>query len=235
MTAQQKYTGLVETIGHHFKDYKLLDEALTHPSLTKGRSGREQDPARDYDRLEFLGDRVLGLVVAEYLYGKFSKAEAGILSRRFNSLVRSETLAMIAAKINLGSYIQMSEDLAGNGGRDNRAILEDCMESLIAALYLDGGLGSARTFILQFWGDALTSLDGASRDAKSALQEFAAARNLTAPVYETVGRTGPDHAPVFTIAVSVGNSAPASGSASSKRAAEQIAAKTLLEELSGDN
>ncbi len=232
---KQKYAGLITRIGYAFKDFELLDEALTHPSLSKGRTQKHRVLVKDYDRLEFLGDRVLGLTIADYLYDSFSGAEAGVLSRRFNSLVRSETLAMIAARIDLGPYIQMSDDLAANGGRSNQGILEDCMESLIAALYLDGGFDAAKTFILKFWGDSLTSLEGASRDAKSSLQELAAARNLPGPVYTITDRQGPDHAPSFTVEVKVGEGAKASGSASSKRASEQIAAGLLLKELSDDD
>ncbi|MFT6559396.1 MULTISPECIES: ribonuclease III [Sneathiella] len=216
-------------IGHNFNDESLLEEALTHSSLTKGGK-RRKGQIRDYDRLEFLGDRVLGLVISEELFQRFKGAEAGELSRRYNAQVRKETLAEIAQQLDLQDYILMSEDLQAAGGCENPSILEDCVEALIAALYLDGGMKVARQFIEANWWCRLDNKSAKNKDPKSALQEWAAKQGKPIPVYTVINECGPDHARTFTIEVFVEGYPTYGASAMSKRGAEQLAAEKLLKE-----
>ncbi|SFZ81312.1 RNAse III [Devosia enhydra] len=211
-------------IGYKFADRELLERALTHSSAISP-SKRVQ---RSYQRLEFLGDRVLGLVVAEMLYRRFPKANEGELSRSLNALVRKETCAAIAREVDLGSAIIMGEAEARTGGAEKDAILGDVAEAVIGAIYCDGGLGQAFDLIERLFGPHI-ELAGTDRaDAKTTLQEWAQARGLEPPVYSEVDRTGPDHAPEFTIAVSVGTFAPMSAIGASKKLAEHKAAERFL-------
>ncbi|MCC3305070.1 ribonuclease III [Sneathiella sp. HT1-7] len=219
-------------LGHEFKDLGLLKAAVTHSSLIKGK-GRKAE-GEDYDRLEFLGDRVLGLVISEELFRRFETAEAGQLSRRYNAQVRRETLAEIALDMCLQDYIHMAGDLAASGGRENPSILEDVMEAVIAALYLDGGFQAARKFIKSKWWPRFDHKDASKKDAKSALQEWLAKTGKPLPCYSIVEEMGPDHDRHFKVKVEVPNFPPAMGSASSKRAAEQKAAAKMLKELKGE-
>lgn len=223
---------LMALLKHDFNDVSLLEAALTHSSLSKGN--RRGKARHDYERLEFLGDRVLGLIISEELYRRFDKAEAGQLSRRYNAQVRRESLAAIATDMNLDQYIKMSDDLAAAGGQQNPAILEDVVEALIAALYLDGGYRAARTFIKSRWWTRFDREDAAKKDAKSALQEWAAKKGKPLPVYHVVEETGPDHDRRFVIEVSVEGAPGQTGQGSSKRMAEQAAAEKLLEGLQGE-
>lgn len=223
---------LAEALGHRFAAPTLLAEALTHPSAIKpgGRKAR----ARDYDRLEFLGDRVLGLVIAELLHTRFPTADAGELARRFNSLVRQESLARIADSIGLGDFVRLSKSERESGGAAKPAILADACEAVIAALYLDGGLPAAESFIRGRFEPLLQDLASDAKDPKTALQEWAAARNLEPPVYAVAEQAGPAHEPMFTVTVSLsgGDAAQsAEGRGGSKRAAEQAAARALLKTL----
>lgn len=220
---------LMDILGYHFKNTKLLTEALTHSSLTKGRRVRKGQ-IRDYDRLEFLGDRVLGLVISEELFHRFEDAEAGQLSRRYNMQVRKETLADIARDIGLDDYILLSDDLREAGGLDNPSLLEDCVEAVIAALYLDGGMEAARGFIEKQWWPRLEQTGAASKDPKSALQEWAAKSGKNPPVYCVIAEEGPDHARTFTVQVSVEGCEQQAASALSKRGAEQLAAEKVLKD-----
>ena len=213
-------------LGYRFRDPALLTEALTHASLD---GGRQKKTGPDNDRLEFLGDRVLGLVIASHLLATFEDADAGGLARRYNSLVRRETLAKVARKLDLGAYLRMSKAEESSGGRNKSAMLADGCEAVIAALYLDGGLEAASTFIHAHW-DALVGTDGqARRDAKTALQEWAHAAGLHPPMYEEVERGGPAHDPHFVVAASLDGYPPAQGEGTSKRRAQQAAAAALLE------
>jgi ribonuclease-3 len=208
-------------------DPPLLDEALTHPSST--------GPARPhYQRLEFLGDRVLGLVIAEALWRRYPDENEGRLALRFNDLVRRETLASVAGEIDLGRHLLIDGLSAGAGARKRETILADAMEAVIAAVYLHAGVDAARAAVLALWGARLDAQIEAPQDAKSALQEWAAARGLPPPAYETVARTGPDHKPRFTIAARLATGAEAQATASSKRLAEQAAASALLKEVGHD-
>ncbi|MDP7428076.1 MAG: ribonuclease III [Alphaproteobacteria bacterium] len=218
---------LNQALGHEFAAPELLDEALTHPSIRSGQG------SRDYDRLEFLGDRVLGLVVAERLLARFGEADAGHLARRFNDLVRRETLAEVAHEVRLGDHLKLARSEVESGGRDKPAILANACEAVIAALYLDGGLTAAADFIGRYWEPRMAALTKAPKDAKTSLQEWGHARGLEPPSYSVVEQTGPAHLPQFTIEVSLAEFAPARGCGSSKRNAEQAAAAALLAVLEG--
>jgi ribonuclease-3 len=221
---RRRGTGLEERIGYRFKDLALRDAALTHISALKGSRNR----AASYQRLEFLGDHVLGLVISDLLYRTFPKADEGELSRRLSDLVRKETCAEMAISINLGDAIYLGSSEAGSGGRKRPAILADVCESLIGAIYLDGGYPAAETFIEKLWKARMLATVQPLRDPKTVLQEWSQGRGLPTPVYQEVARTGPDHSPVFRVEVRLPNLAPAEGSARSKRAAEQLAAAALL-------
>lgn len=213
-----------ERIGHRFADPALLVRAVTHASM----SSANRD---DNQRLEFLGDRVLGLVMAEALLALDSGATEGQLAPRFNALVRKETCADVAREIDLGKVLKLGRSEMISGGRRKLALLGDAIEAVIAAVYLDGGFEAAKTVILRLWGARIDAVDDDARDAKTALQEWAQARKLAPPQYVQTARSGPDHAPVFTIAARLENGKQAQATAPSKRAAEQAAASTLLEQL----
>jgi ribonuclease-3 len=209
-------------IGHPFARPALLIEALTHPSTAAGA---------DNQRLEFLGDRVLGLVIAEALLADDPEAEEGRLAPRLNALVRKETCAEVAAGLDLGAALRMGRSEALSGGRRKTALLGDAMEAVIAAVYLDGGLDAARALILRHWGDRIAAAETNARDAKTALQEWAQARGLRPPVYHDLAREGPDHAPVFSVEARLDDGRAARARAASKRAAQQRAADALLARL----
>lgn len=213
-----------ERIGYQFDDPQLIIRALTHASFSSPSRG-------DNQRLEFLGDRVLGLVMAEALLAHDSDAQEGILAPRFNALVRKETCADVAREIDLGSVLKLGKSETMSGGRRKSALLGDGIEALIAAIYLDGGFEAARAVILQLWGARVSSVAADARDAKTALQELAQARGQHIPLYEVLRRTGPDHAPVFRIAVTLETGERAEADAGSKRQAEQSAADILLKRL----
>ena len=215
---------LVEALGHTFSSPQLLEQALMHRSVAHGSQ-------RGYERLEFLGDRVLGLVVADLLYDAFPNEDEGAMAKRHVDLVRRETLAEVARMIGLGRHIRLSRGEDEAGGRENEAILADCCEAVIAALYRDGGLEAADGFIRRYWLERLKALERPPQDAKTALQEWAQGKGLPLPDYRTVDRTGPDHMPVFTVSVEVAGQEPAKGEGTSKRAAEQAAAERLLAEV----
>jgi len=225
-------------IGHAFARPELLTEALTHPSarphLPGGRRSRRAfkgEPRGDYERLEFLGDRVLGLVIADLLWRSFEHEREGPLTRRLTNLVRRDALARVATAIGLDRHLILSPAEAAAGAARNPGILADVVEAVIAAIYLDGGLPAAFAFIERFWGPLIGEMAAPPSDAKTALQEWAQARGLPLPAYEVVAMSGPDHAPHFTLAVRVAGQAEVSATASSKRAAETAAAAALLERL----
>lgn len=220
--------GLAATFQHEFKDKAVLTKALTHGSAAS-------DPFDTYERLEFLGDRVLSLVVAEMLFETYTDENEGKLARRSAALVRRETLADVAAEIGLGAYIVLSTGEADAGGRENPSLLADVCESVIAALYLDGGLAVAERFIRRHWQARMERSDSPPLDSKTGLQEWAQGRGLPLPVYRIAKREGPDHAPVFTIAVSVGDGPEATGDGHTRRAAEQAAAGALLQRMQSDD
>lgn len=203
----------------------LIEEALTHPSAASAARPH-------YERLEFLGDRVLGLIIAEAVAARHPDEAEGQLALRLNALVRRETVAEIATGIGLGAHLRLARGEATSGGRKRETILCDAMEAVIAAIYLDRGLDAARETVLALWADRLGALgETAPQDAKTTLQEWAQARGMPPPDYVVTDRRGPDHAPRFTVEARLQSGARARASASSKRAAEQAAAAALLETL----
>jgi len=215
-------------IGHEFARPELLLRALTHASIST--------PTRpDNQRLEFLGDRVLGLVMAGALLAADKGATEGQLAPRFNALVRKETCAAVAAAIGLGEVLKLGRSEMMSGGRRKEALLGDAMEALIAAVYLDAGFEAAQAMVLRLWGQRIGTVAEDARDAKTALQEWAQARAMPPPAYVETGREGPDHQPVFTVEVRLASGLVASARAGSKRLAEQAAAKTLLARVEDTN
>jgi ribonuclease-3 len=219
----QRASPLETTIGYRFRDKVLLERALTHISALKG-----QGRVGSYQRLEFLGDHVLGLAVSEMLFEAFPKAEEGELSRRLADLVRRESCADVARAIDLGASLRLGASEVRAGGRSRIAILADVCESLIGAVFLDGGYKAAKALVLRYWSDRMRKPARPLRDPKTVLQEWAQARGLPTPSYREVERTGPHHDPVFRIAVVLPERDPAEGRGRSKRAAEQAAAAALL-------
>ncbi|WP_292289195.1 ribonuclease III [Marivita sp.] len=211
-------------LGHRFDRPELLVRAVTHSS----RAGANRE---DNQRLEFLGDRVLGLVMAEALLAKDKAASEGQLAPRFNALVRKETCADVARELDLGAALKLGRSEMLSGGRRKQALLGDAMEAVIAAVYLDAGFDVAKDMILRLWGARIGSVESDARDAKTALQEWAQARGMPPPSYTEVSRDGPDHAPNFVIAARLENGNSAEARAGSKRLAEQAAAKALLATL----
>lgn len=213
-----------ERLGHDFQRPELLQRALTHASA--GSASRPHN-----QRLEFLGDRVLGLVMAEALFAADRKATEGQLAPRFNALVRKEACADIARAIDLGAVLRLGRSEMLSGGRRKEALLGDAMEAVLAAVYLDAGLEAARAVILRHWADKIDGVEADARDAKTALQEWAQGRGEQPPRYVEIDRDGPPHAPVFTIEVQLQDGQKAVARAGSKRAAEQAAAQALLDEV----
>ncbi|MEM9552047.1 MAG: ribonuclease III, partial [Pseudomonadota bacterium] len=189
MKLSAEITAFQDRLGHRFADPGLLVRALTHASMAS--------PTRkDNQRLEFLGDRVLGLVMAHALLGQDKTATEGQLAPRFNALVRKETCAEVARQIDLGAVLKLGRSEMMSGGRRKQALLGDAMEAVLAAIYLDAGLDAARAAVMRLWGDRIAKVDADARDAKTALQEWAQARGQATPSYVEVARAGPDHAPV---------------------------------------
>lgn len=227
MAAHDK--SLSRALGHRFARPELLDEALTHTSAAGGGGSYPYG----YERLEFLGDRVLGLVIAEMLLSQFPQEDEGKIARRYSALVRAEALTGVAEKIELGRYLTLGASEEESGGRANRGLLADACEAVIAALYLDGGLEAAARFIHDHWQPLIAAAAEPPRDAKTHLQEWAQERGLDLPVYQTVAREGPPHRPTFFVRASVGDLTPGEGQGSSKRAAEQRAAEVLIKAIVG--
>jgi ribonuclease III len=218
---------LEEALGHTFDKSELLLEALTHPSAVRRRGISR----RGYERLEFLGDRVLGLIVAELLWRRFPTEAEGELTRRHTHLVRRDALAEVAQAVGLGAQVIVSPGEDAAGVRENQSVLADVCEAVIAALYLDGGLPAARRFVESRWEARLSALGEPPRDPKTTLQEWVQARGLPLPAYRTVATEGPAHRRRFTVTVSVEGLNPATASGTSKRAAETAAAAAALATL----
>lgn len=213
---------LQTSIGYQFSNARLLELALTHRSLIR------EGQAASNQRLEFLGDAVLGLVIAEMLYTLFPAEAEGDLSKRLVSLVNGEQLAVIAQTMQLGSYLHLSGGEADQGGRENPSNLEDALEALLGAVYLDGGLEAAKTIITRFWKDYATALKAPPKDPKTTLQEWAQGRGLPLPEYTLISSNGPSHAPLFVVEVNVEGIAPVRAEAGVKKTAERLAAEKLL-------
>ena len=223
-TREAAVAELERRIGHTFGDRELLERALTHSSVGKGAR-----KVSDNERLEFLGDRVLNLVVAEHIVQALPDAPEGELAKLMNSLVNYHACARAARKAGLPDALRVDASATKVGARDNDRVLGDACEALIAALYIDGGLEAARAFFLKFWEGEFARLDEPrSKDPKTQLQEWAQGRGLPLPAYELVAREGPDHAPCFTVAVSVDGFGPERGQGRSRQDAEKAAAQQML-------
>jgi ribonuclease-3 len=221
-------TALEERLGYQFADKALLERALTHISAL---SGGPQNRTASYQRLEFLGDHVLGLVISDMLYRTFAKANEGELSRRLADLVRKETCAEVARAMDVGPALKLGNSESHAGGRLRVTILGDACEALIGAVFLDGGYGAAEELVARFWKERMLKPLRPLRDPKTMLQEWAQARGLPTPAYRELARTGPHHDPEFRVAVALPDRPPAEGLGSSKRAAEQNAAAAMLERV----
>ena len=217
-------TELQTALGCRIKDKKLLERALTHASVRAGSASR-----KDNERLEFLGDRVLGLVVSGRLFQALPDAREGELARRFNRIVCGAACAEVAREIDLGRFLILSESEAASGGRDKDTILADAMEAVLGAVFLDRGFKVADGVVERLWAKRMDGGRATPIDPKSALQEWAQGRGLPLPKYTVVSRKGPDHAPEFVAKVSIKGLEPETGDGASKRQAEQTAAATMLE------
>ena len=209
-------------LGHRPRDRSLFERALTHSSRAD---------AEDYERLEFLGDRVLGLAIAEWLYELFPDEPEGKLSRRLNTLVARETCADVARELGLGDRVRLGKQARDDGACDSDNVLGDLVESLLGALYLEGGLETAIRCVRTIWGERVTDQGGAPKHPKSALQEWAAANDRKPPFYSLANRSGPQHAPRFEVEVEIPGVGSASAEGLTKQEAETEAAKALLEQL----
>ncbi|MBN8521566.1 MAG: ribonuclease III [Alphaproteobacteria bacterium] len=217
-------SSLEHIIGYTFRNQDLRRRALTHSS---------SDVEGSYERLEFLGDRVLGLIIAEALYQKFPEEDEGSLSKRHSALVQGRTLADIALVHHLGTYIDTAASEKAAQGVENENILSDVLESLIGAVFLDGGLTPAREMVLRLYGDNIYNLDTAPQDPKTELQEWAQAKGLPLPKYNILSKNGPDHAPIFVLEVAVEGFPAITAEGPSRRQAEKTAARIMLRHLKG--
>lgn len=224
MRPSREVAAFQDRLGYRFRDPALLVEALTHPSVSS--------PARPSNqRLEFLGDRVLNLIVAEALLEADPDAAEGVIAPRYNTLVRKETCAAVADEIGLGDVLRLGPGERKTGGRRRITTLADALEAVVAAVYLDGGYAEAKKTLVRLFASRIRSVDADAKDAKTTLQEWAQARGMQPPSYEEIAREGPDHAPVFTVEARLATGETATATAPSKRAAEQAAAAKLLSRL----
>ncbi len=228
MKLSKELSEFCDRIGHRFTTPDLWIQAITHASMSSGVRS-------DNQRLEFVGDRVLNLVVAEALFQDDPTASEGTLAPRYNAMVRKETCAEIARTIDLGAVLKLGRSEMQSGGRRKDALLADALEAVIAAIYFDAGLEPARAFVLTHWGDRVKSAEAHVSNAKSELQEWAQALGMPTPVYSEVSRDGPPHAPQFVIQATLSDGRAAQAKAGSKRAAEQAAAATLLQKVNADD
>jgi len=229
MNDRQAAVGELERrIGHAFADRDLFERALTHASVGDGAR-----KVRHNERLEFLGDRVLGLLAAERLLAMDPDSREGVLSPRLANLVNGKACARVARRIALGDALRIAGSATKIGARDSDTVLGDACEALMAALYIDGGLEAARAFFLKFWSEEFDNAESEAKDVKNHLQEWAQSRGLPLPKYEVVSRTGPDHAPVFTVKVSVDGYPDETGSGRSRQDAEKAAALCMLTRREG--
>ena len=214
-----------QTIGYTFKNENTLKEALTHISLGSGSK------SFNYERLEFLGDRVLGFVVAALLFRTFPDESEGQLARRSSNLVRKEALVRVAEQIDLGAFLRLSKGETFSGGRQRPSLLADCTEALLAAIFIDGGIEAAEAFVNKFWAPYIHESHAAEKDAESAIQEWTQARHLALPVYEVVEVKGKGHMPTFKVRLQIKGLKPVEAVGKTKREAEHIAAAKALEQI----
>jgi ribonuclease-3 len=218
-------SALEERIGYKFADKAMLERALTHISALSGGPQKRTD---SYQRLEFLGDHVLGLVISDMLFRAFPKANEGELSRRLADLVRKETCAEVAKAMDLGPALKLGNSESHAGGRSRNTILADACEALVGGVFIDGGYGAAEALVARYWQERMLKPLRPLRDPKTMLQEWAQGRGLPTPAYSELARTGPHHNPKFRVAVALPDRPPAEGIGASKRAAEQAAAAAML-------
>ena len=213
---------LEDIIGYEFRDQHLLERALTHSSTNDDFN---------YQRLEFLGDRVLGLVIAHALFEKFRGENEGGLAKRHTALVQGTTCAIIGQEHNIGDFIILSDAERDAGGNLNENIISDVVESLLGAIYIDGGYEAAQQVILKLWGKNIETLEAAPQDPKTELQEWVQARALALPRYDIIGKSGPDHAPVFIVQLIIEGFDSVMAEGSTRRQAEKTVARTMLKVL----
>lgn len=217
-----QFKALEEIIGYQFKNSHLLERALTHSSTNDDYN---------YQRLEFLGDRVLGLVIAHALFEEFRGENEGGLAKRHTALVQGLTCSVIGQAHNIGDYVILSDAERVSGGHLNENIIADVVEAMLGAIYIDGGYEAARQVVLKLWGDNIKTLEEAPQDPKTELQEWVQARAMELPRYEIVDKSGPDHAPVFIVRLSIEGIDPVEVKGPSRRQAEKNAARKLLKVL----
>lgn len=227
LTAEQR-EACEAAIGHRFKDEVLLSRAMTHRSAAQGKAVEWSN-----ERLEFLGDRVLGLVIVETLMERFPATREGELAPRLNALVSRDACAVIGAELGLGQFLIVDKSERATGGAEKRSLLANAAEAVIGAIYTDAGLEKSRKFILKAWAKLLKGTMEKPRDPKSSLQEWAQGAGLATPTYRHDARQGPDHAPIFTATVLVSGRDPVSGTGASKQHAERAAAKAMLDTIGG--
>ena len=220
MTKLNDYEELYRSLGYVFKNRSLLDEAFTHRGYNQNRY---------YERLEFLGDRVVNLVVAELLFKRFPAENEGDLAKRHAALVRKEALSRIALQFGMDKYIMLSK--YDEAERGNASLLCDICEAVCGAFYIDGGFDLVRDFIVKNWQPMIEEYKTPPTDAKTRLQEWAQGRKLPPPVYEVIGQEGAEHSPVFTVKAEVKGVEPRIGRGGSKREAEQHAAALVIEDI----
>lgn len=218
----ERFQSIEKKLDYSFKNEALIEQALTHSS----KSGNTNN-----ERLEFLGDRVLNLIIAEALYKHFSHEPEGSLAKRHSALVQGHMLAVIASMIHLGDDIILSDSERLSGGAENENILSDAMEAVLGAVFLDSGIEPARKIVLTLWGDNIYNLTQVNQDPKTELQEWVQARAMPLPEYEIVSRSGPDHAPIFIVEVRVEGRPALQAEGNSRRAAEKKAALLMLNSL----
>lgn len=223
---QNSLSNLESILNYQFKDQQLLQTALTHRSCLN-----TPDAPESYERLEFLGDAILEMMISVYLYKQYPTKMEGYLTAARSAIVRTESLSMICEKYHFSQFIKMSKGEESTGGRKNPSILEDIIESIIGAIYLDGGNDGAQSFFDQFILPNTTQIDSEKqlKDPKSLLQEKVQAQGLASPIYKTIGETGPDHSKIFEVEVMVNNVSMGTGTGKNKQEAEQMAAKNALE------
>jgi ribonuclease-3 len=224
---------ICRALNYQFSHLDLLEEALTHSSAcpVRGRGAGGTKPRASYERLEFLGDRVLGLAVAGMLFRTFPRENEGALARRHAALVRRETLARVAIILGLDQVLVMSKGEEDGGGRNNPTILADACEAVLGAVYADGGLEPAGAIVERLWEPLMAESVTPPKDCKTGLQEWAQGRGKPLPEYQTLGVEGPQHDPIFLVSVTVEGFAPVTGQGNSKRVAEQAAASAMLEKV----
>lgn len=210
-------------IGYSFANKALLNRAFTHPSAVT-----DEAPFQHYERLEFLGDRVLGLAAAQTLFQNHPNADEGGLAKRLNYLVSRDACTQTAKELGFGEFVILGLSEQQSGGKRKAAILANVCEALIAAIYLDGGLEPAAAFFARNWGERLDTMDTAPKDAKTTLQEWAQSKGYAIPTYEITGQTGPDHRPKFSVSVTVHEFDPGIGRGKNKKVAEHAAAEDFL-------